>query len=344
MQGFSIIIVTWNALHHLQRFLPSVVQTQYHEYEIIISDNASTDGSADWVRSEYPEIKIVTHEENYGYCGGNNRAVDAAHYNTLVFLNNDVAVEPDWLQHVAKLMADNPLIDAVQPRIRSYENPEQFEYAGAAGGFIDKLGYPYCRGRIFDTVESDNNQYDKATPIFWASGAALVIKKTIFTTLGGFEESFEFHMEEIDLCWRLQLRGRQVWYCPNSVVYHLGGGSLSADNPRKVYYNFRNNLLMLVRNHPSRHLFRNMLLRLLLDDVATIRFLTRGKFTHALAVIKAFFGFLRRLPKAMHYRRGNDVNSSILVEPSNYSILWQYFVRKKGNYNDLPGHDYVHSR
>jgi GT2 family glycosyltransferase len=342
MQGFSIIIVTWNGLHHLKRFLPSVVQTKYTDFEIIIADNASTDGSAEWINSRFPEVKVISYDINHGYCGGNNRAVTAATYDTLVFLNNDVQVPENWLEPVARLMAGNRLIDAVQPRIRAAEHPDSFEYAGAAGGFVDKFGYPFCRGRLFDTVEIDKNQYNTATPIFWASGAALFVKKSTFLSLGGFEESFEFHMEEIDLCWRLQLRGKQVWYCPESVIYHLGGGSLPNDSPRKTYYNFRNNLLMLVRNHPSKGFIRCLLIRLILDDVATARFLLNGKPSHAFAVIKAFFGFLRRLPEALLHRKREPINTPVLVDLCYYSILWQYFVKKKNYFSELPDTDYIH--
>lgn len=343
MVGFSIIIVTWNALHHLKRFLPSVAATDFPQFEIILADNASTDGSAEWVAENYPDVRVVTFDKNYGYCGGNNRAVPHATFNTLIFLNNDVEVSSDWLQPISKLLAGNPVIDAVQPKLRSLAEPEKFEYAGAAGGLLDKLGYPFCRGRIFDATERDDNQYSRATPIFWASGAALVIKKNIFQEMGGFEESFEFHMEEIDLCWRLQLRGRQVWYCPDSVVYHLGGGSLESDNPRKIYYNFRNNLLMLVRNHPSKGLLRVIFMRLFLDKVAAFRLLLQGKPTHTLAIFRAIMAFFKQLPAARVHRKQAGVNRHLQVPLCNFSIIWQYFVRKKKYYHELPGKDYIHT-
>ncbi|MCH8494865.1 MAG: glycosyltransferase family 2 protein [Balneolales bacterium] len=337
MNSFSIIIVSWNALHHLKRFLPSVTETSHPRFEIILADNASTDASTGWVGENYPSVRVVKLDKNYGYCGGNNRAAKHARFDNLIFLNNDVSVEANWLQPIDKLLASNSQIAAIQPKLRSVEVPDEFEYAGAAGGFIDRYGYPYCRGRIFDTTEKDTAQYDQSSPIFWASGAALCVKKSIFNQLGGFEESFEFHMEEIDLCWRIQLSGKQVWYCPQSVVYHLGGGSLPPDNPRKVYYNFRNNLLMLVRNHPSKGLFRCMIVRLALDDVATARFLSQGKFRHAMSVIHAFFAFLRRLPSAFKFRSTHQVNNPIAVPPSTYSILWQYFVKNRKGFRDLPG-------
>src|SRR5690606_29011735 len=220
----------------------------------------------------------ISLDQNYGYCGGNNRAAKHAKHDNIIFLNNDVEVTPNWLDPIERMLDSNSSIAVIQPKIRSWKQRTHFEYAGAAGGFIDKNGYPFCRGRIFDTVEEDLGQYDEATPIFWASGAALVVKRTIFHQMDGFYEPFEFHMEEIDLCWRIQLAGKQIWYCPDSVVYHLGGGSLSADNPQKTYYNFRNNLIMLARNLPSRFLIFNILRRLDLDGLAAFKFLMSGKF------------------------------------------------------------------
>ncbi|MDX1638444.1 MAG: glycosyltransferase family 2 protein, partial [Balneolaceae bacterium] len=201
MHSFSIIIVSWNALNHLKTFLPSVAETDYPDFEIILADNASTDGSAEWVEARYPGVKVVSLDNNYGYCGGNNRGANYAGGDILLFLNNDVKVAPDWLLELDKCITTHSEAAVFQPKIRSFSNPEEFEYAGAAGGFLDKYGYPFCRGRIFDTVEKDSGQYDLATDIFWASGAALAIRKERFEEVGGFDEDFEFHMEEIDLCW-----------------------------------------------------------------------------------------------------------------------------------------------
>ncbi|MDZ7693908.1 MAG: glycosyltransferase family 2 protein [Balneolaceae bacterium] len=265
MHSFSIIIVSWNALQHLKIFLPSVAKTQYREMEIILADNASDDGSAEWVAAHYPEVKIVTFDQNYGYCGGNNRGARHAAGEILVFLNNDVEVEPDWIGHLDDCFREHPEAAAIQPKMRSYSNPAEFEYAGAAGGFIDKYGYPFCRGRVFDTVEKDTGQYDASSEIFWASGAALAIRKKQFEAIGGFDEDFKFHMEEIDLCWQLWNRGHSVRYCPQSVVYHLGGGSMPMGSPRKVYYNYRNNLKMLWKNsqlpNPALAIFHSVRIR-----------------------------------------------------------------------------------
>jgi GT2 family glycosyltransferase len=298
---FSIIIVTWNALDHLKRFLPSVANTNYPNFEIIIADNASRDGSADWVRKYYPECKIVTFDRNHGYCGGNNRAASYAGGDILLFLNNDVEVESDWLKPLAERFT-NPDIGISQPKLRSFEKREMFEYAGAAGGMIDWMGYPFCRGRIFDTVEKDHGQYDQVAEIFWASGAAFAIRKDLFRQAGGFDEDFEFHMEEIDLCWRCHKLGTQIIFEPKSIVYHLGGGSLPMGSPRKVYYNYRNNLLMLTKNL-DRYLIPKIFFRLSLDGISGIRSLLMGKPEETMAIIRAHFAFYGMLGNTIKKRK-----------------------------------------
>jgi GT2 family glycosyltransferase len=314
----------------LQKFLPTVVRTNHPRFEIILADNASTDGSSEWVKTQFPDVNIVNLDKNYGYCGGNNRAVKHARYDTLVFLNNDVAVDPDWLNSIDIMLADNPDIAAVQPKIRSFNQPDHFEYAGAAGGFIDTMGFPFCRGRIFDTLEKDRGQYNTASPIFWASGAALVIRKDIFVQLDGFYEPFEFHMEEIDLCWRIQLLGKQIWYCPDSLVYHLGGGSLPSDDPRKTFYNFRNNLIMIARNLPEKWRFFIILNRLELDGLAGFQFLFKGQFKNIFAIIKAHFAFYGHLGQIHSWRRSQDVSKfkplNNLPGTLNGSVIMSYFL------------------
>jgi GT2 family glycosyltransferase len=341
MQSYSIIIVTWNALNHLKTFLPSVVKTDHASYEIILADNASTDESVNWVTQNYPQVRIATLDKNYGYCGGNNRATKFARYENLIFLNNDVEVTSDWLKPIDRMLNRSSKIGAIQPKIRSWQDRDRFEYAGAAGGFLDKHGFPFCRGRIFDTVEVDSGQYDNDIPIFWASGAALVVRKTLFNDVGGFEESFQYHMEEIDLCWRLQRMGKEVWYCHESVVYHLGGGSLSFDNPLKTYYNFRNNLMMLARNLPSRGLFIRILFRLDLDGLAGLHYLRRGQIRNVIAVIRAHFAFYKRISTIRRYRKNqkNELHTFIpLTELSgtwNNSIIWNYFILRRKIFSDL---------
>jgi GT2 family glycosyltransferase len=333
MQSFSIIIVSWNALEHLKTFLPSVCDTSYPKFEIILADNASSDDSAAWVRTHFPQVRVVSLDKNYGYCGGNNRAAGQARYDNLVFLNNDVEVSSDWLIPVARMLSDQPNVAVIQPKLRSYVQKSHFEYAGAAGGFLDAYGYPFCRGRLFDTVEEDLGQYDTATPIFWASGAAMVIRRRIFEECGGFEERFEFHMEEIDLCWRVQHMGKQVWYCPQSVVYHLGGGSLPTNSARKVFYNFRNNLWMIRRNLNGLALWKVLLVRAILDDLAVFRFVIAGEFKLGISANTAsFLGNLSRIQKPVR------TSENALYKPELYqkSIVYQYFIRKVKRYSDLP--------
>jgi len=337
LKGFSIIIVTWNGLHHLKTFLPSVCDTKYPDFEIILADNASTDGTVEWVKKNFPEVIISTFDDNYGYCGGNNRAVAGASKEILLFLNNDVKVHPDWLHGINNCFAKDELIGAVQPKLLSYTEPDHFEYAGAAGGFIDKFGYPYCRGRIFETVEKDEKQYDESSEIFWASGAALAIKKDLFIQLHGFDEDFEFHMEEIDLCWRVHRSGSKVFFTPESTVFHLGGGSLAMGSPRKVYYNFRNNLFMLWKNYSTSELFLRFPIRLKLDVIAAWKSLLSGNSSDFLAIAKAHLHFFAGIIKVHAKRRDGLANKpKDLVGKSSFSIIWQYFISGKKKFNQLP--------
>jgi len=339
LPGFSIIIVTWNALHHLKEFLPSVAATNYKYYEIIIADNASDDGSAEWVTTNFPDVKVVSLDKNYGYCGGNNRAVPFAENDILIFLNNDVRVEKNWLRELA-FVFENEKTAAAQPKIKSLTEPNKFEYAGAAGGFIDKYGYPFCRGRMFEEVEPDIGQYDDETEIFWASGAALAVRRELFIETGGFDEDYEFHMEEIDLCWRLQNRGWIIKYCPKSVVYHLGGGSLPMHSPRKVYYNFRNSLFTLWKNYSSSTLLLRFLPRLILDIVAAVRSLLTGNFGEFEAIARAHIDFLRGFPR-IHQKRKDELKSrSKESDPATIvqkNIVLDYFLRGKKSYREFMG-------
>jgi GT2 family glycosyltransferase len=325
----SIIIVTWNGLHHLKKYLPSVVETNYPNFEIIIADNASDDGTATWIENNYPGCKIAELKKNFGYAGGNNRAAKQAEGEIILFLNNDVKVTPKWLNPIAEAFQD-PEVAIVQPKIRAERSPEMFEYAGAAGGFIDWLGYPFCRGRIFDTIENDNGQYDNKTHIFWASGAAFAIQKEVFNELEGFDEEFEFHMEEIDLCWRTLKSGYNAVYIPESTVYHYGGGSLPENSPRKVFYNFRNNLLMLTKNLDN-YLVPKIFTRLVLDGLTGIKFLFEGKPENTFAIIKAHFSFYAHLHSAVNKRTDYPVSNRQLVTRKlifKKLIPVQYFLAK----------------
>lgn len=337
MNSFSIVIVTWNALEHLKTFLPSVTETDYPEFEIIIADNASADGSKEWIQSNYPEVKIATFDANYGYCGGNNRAVPYARNEILIFLNNDVEVEKNWLHGLNKSFQKDH-IAAAQPKMLSYTDKDTFEYAGAAGGFIDNYGYPFCRGRIFDEVEEDLGQYQDTAELFWASGAALAVRKELFVDLGGFDEDFEFHMEEIDLCWRLQNLGHKIEYAPDSVVYHLGGGSLPMGSPRKVYYNFRNSLFMLWKNYSGPALWKRLPVRLVLDVVAAYKTLLSGNPKEWWAIAKAHIHFGLNI-FSVHKKRSKLQKHRVTPsEPStmiNVSIIWQHFIKGINKFSEL---------
>lgn len=337
---FSIIIVTWNALHHLKTFLPSVREHSGNNCEIIIADNASTDGTSDWVCKNYHEVRVVTLDRNYGYCGGNNRAVPHARSDNLIFLNNDVEVTPDWTGPMKQIFDSHSDIAAVQPKMLSWKNRRYFEYAGAAGGLLDRFAYPFCRGRIFDTLETDEGQYDNEADIAWASGAAFAIRKDLFLQCGGFDESFEFHMEEIDLCWQLWNRGYRIRYTPDSVVYHLGGGSLPAESPRKLYFNYRNNLKMIWKNSATGTLAAKITARLTLDMISLVHFLAGLKFKECYAVIRAHLHFYRSIPQLTKQRK-NLVSRRVTKDDGRVlaplSIIRHYFLANRNTYQQLPG-------
>lgn len=338
MVKISVIIVSWNALEHLKTFLPSVMHTEYEPFEVILADNASTDGSASWVEEHYPGVAIERLDKNYGYCGGNNRAAAQADGEILLFLNNDVKVDPGWLGPIAKQFEDDETVGAVQPKMLDYSHPNRFEYAGAAGGFIDRYGYPFCRGRIFNAIEEDFGQYDQPSPIFWASGAALAIRSSLFERYGGFDETFEFHMEEIDLCWRLWNQGYQVRYCPDSVVYHLGGGSLPMDSPRKVYYNYRNNLVMLLKNLSANTVVPRFVIRYKLDVLSAFRSLMLGELRTFEAIVKAHASFWKRFGKVLEQRKQCLAERTVTTDPDlmlDLSLVWHYFIRGKKTFQKL---------
>ena len=308
MATFSIIILNWNGLKHLKTFLPSVVATDYPDVEILLADNASTDESLSWVKAHFPHVRILAFDANHGYCRGNNLAAKEATGDFLIFLNNDVKVDGGWLLPLKNVFERYPKTAAVQPKMLSYLQPTHFEYAGAAGGMLDRLGFPYCRGRTFSGVERDEGQFDHyPETIFWASGAAMCVRRELFEEAGGFDERFEFHMEEIDLCWRLQRMGYEIRVAPDSVVWHLGGGSLHRDDPRKLYYNFRNNLIMLTKNMSMFEEDLNrinaiplpvlLLIRSFIDGAIALSFILRGKPTHYLSIARAYLHFYQNLPK-----------------------------------------------
>lgn len=330
----AVVILNWNGKKYLEKFLPSVIASTYPNLEIVLGDNASTDESVIFVKEKYPSIRIISTFKNLGFAGGYNHVLTLVNADYYVLLNSDVEVANDWIEPVIALMESDPMIAAAQPKILSYKDKTEFEYAGGAGGFLDRYGYAFCRGRIFDALEKDKGQYNQASEIFWASGAAFFIRKSVWDLSGGLDHHFFAHMEEIDLCWRLKNKGYKIMYCPEGRVYHVGGGSLGVENPYKTYLNFRNNLVMLQKNLPPGKSFRIIFIRFWLDLLSVVKYLLQGNPQNALAVSKAHFYFFgninRNRPKINHNR--DTFNAAGLYQKS---IVWQYFVKKIKRFSDL---------
>ena len=330
----SVIIVSWNARPLLKQCLPSVVATDYPNFEIVLADNRSTDGSAAWVATEFPAAKIVRHPKNWLFARGNNAAVPHATGEYIVLLNNDVEVPPGWLRPLVDVMERNLDVGAVQPKLLQYDDRDRFEYAGASGGFLDRLGYPFTRGRVVDTMERDRGQYDDARDVFWATGAALCLRRTAFEAVGGLDERFEMHMEEIDLCWRLHRQGYRVRVEPSSTVYHIGGASLPQGDPRKTYYNFRNSLLMLYKNLPASVWRRVFAQRLALDTAAAVKALGTGSVDEATAIVRAYRD-AHRMRSFYTTQRPASVEHAVLP-PYRGVIPIDYFLRGRRTFDALP--------
>lgn len=334
----AVVILNYNGKKYLEQFLPSVLASEYDNLQVIIGDNASTDDSIAFLQERYPQVPIIRNEENYGFAGGYNRILERVQADYFVLLNSDVEVSKDWIQPVIALMEKDAHIAASQPKILSYKNKQVFEHAGAAGGFIDKFGFCFCRGRIFFSVEEDKGQYQEATEIFWASGAALFIRAERYREMGGLDADFFAHMEEIDLCWRLKNKGYSIYYCPYSTVYHVGGGTLEYDNPRKIYLNFRNNLVMMQKNIPGFwNAFSILFIRFWFDLAAYLRFISEGKWSHAWAVNKAHTHFLLGIFKVINKRL--KVQRALQDQPVSAlyskSIVLDYFFYKKTVFSSL---------
>ena len=328
----AVVILNWNGKSFLTKFLPSVINFS-EQADIIVADNASTDNSVGYLNENFPTVKTLLLDQNYGFAGGYNQAlkqVDAEYY---VLLNSDVEVTENWLAPLLVLLEKDPTIAACQPKIKAYHNKSHFEYAGAAGGFLDKYGYPFCQGRIFDTVEKDTNQYPECAEVFWASGAALFIKAKAYHEIGGLDEFYFAHMEEIDLCWRLKNRGYRIMFCPTSTVYHVGGGTLNKINPKKTFLNFRNSLLTLHKNLPKNGRLSKIIIRLCLDALAAVKFLIEGKPTHVWAIIRAHFSFYSAITQNIAKR--HPVEHPNLVGMMNISIVKEYFINKKKTFDKL---------
>ncbi|MHA3787830.1 glycosyltransferase family 2 protein [Flavobacterium hauense] len=323
MNSIAVVILNWNGKSLLEQFLPSV--TKYSaEAAIYVADNASTDDSLAFVKANYPEIKIIENKGNFGYAKGYNVALQEVEEDIYALINSDIEVTEGWLQPILSLFEHDSETAIVQPKILDYKNKTHFEYAGAAGGFIDKYGFPFCRGRIFDTIEEDKGQYNDTSQIFWASGACFFIRKETFRALKGFDADFFAHQEEIDLCWRAFNTNHKIMFCSESVVYHVGGATLTMGSPRKTFLNFRNSLWMMLKNLPTSKLFPVLFVRLSLDGIAGIRHLLRGEFSHLWAILKSHFYFYL---KFFHFlnKRGSKQYANYYKTKS---IVYLYFIRK----------------
>ena len=334
MSVAAVIILNYNGVHFLEKFLPSVV-AHSQGYRLIVADNASTDHSRAFLAKAYPQIEVLPFDHNHGFAQGYNLALRNIDNPYSILLNSDVEVTSEWIEPVLEIMERDSRVVAAQPKVRSYHQPDHFEHAGAAGGYIDRLGYPFCRGRIFDRVELDAGQYDNSVPVFWASGACFFVRTEVFRRLGGFDPLFHAHMEEIDLCWRLQATNHKVCYQPRSVVYHVGGGTMPATNPRKTYLNFRNSTGMLYKNTPARQLWGRVLLKLSLDGIAALRFLLEGKAPDARAVLRAMFDFVRhrRVWRESRRRVPQKMGNSLVMMPR--LLVVERYLKGKTTFSDL---------
>lgn len=337
MMKVAIVILNWNGADMLRKFLPSVLASANGVADVIVADNASTDNSISVVREEFSAVGLIELDKNYGFADGYNKALAQVEAEYVVLLNSDVEVQNGWIEPMVDYLDKNRDVAACQPKILSYRRKDMFEYAGACGGMIDYLGYPFCRGRIFDTVETDNGQYDSVLDIFWATGAALMIRLDDYKAVGGLDGRFFAHMEEIDLCWRLRSRNRRIVCVPQSVVYHVGGATLKKENPRKTYLNFRNNLLMLYKNLPEERLNVLLFVRMVLDGVAAVQFLLKFQWGNFKAIIDAHNSYRKMRHDFTADRRRNleETKLRLIPERFNRSILFEYYFKGHKKYSDL---------
>lgn len=331
MDQIAIAILNWNGRHWLEKFLPNVVSCSM-PHRVYVIDNASTDSSLDYLNKEFPQVGIVKLDKNYGFAKGYNLGLKQINAEYFVLLNSDVEVTPNWIQPVIEQFELFPEAAAIQPKLLDYNNKEYFEYAGAAGGMIDAYGIPFCRGRVFEYLEKDEKQFDKPSKIFWASGAAFFVKSKVFWAVDGFDADFFAHMEEIDLCWRIQNQGYSVMYCPNSKVYHVGGGTLNKINPHKFFLNFRNSLWMLLKNLPTNKLISTIFIRLCFDGVAAIKLAISGKPVMLWVVLKAHFIFYKTLLKTYQKRKTVE---NLPNEMYKKSLIKAVFINKLKTYQQI---------
>lgn len=334
----AVVILNWNGKSFLEKFLPGIHQSCKGIADLVVADNASTDDSIDFLERHYPSVRIIKLPKNNGYTGGYNEALQKVSNEYYVLLNSDVEVKDNWISPVLNLMDSNPAIAACQPKILSQSHPDEFEYAGAGGGFIDKFGFPFCRGRIFQSIEKDNGQYDDDSRIFWATGACMFIRSSCFHELNGFDNAFFAHMEEIDLCWRLQNAGYEIWYCGKSQVYHVGGGTLPKNNPKKTYYNFRNNLFLLYKNLAPEKFWKVLLFRMLIDTIAAIKFLFSNGWKDSSAVFQAHRDF-QKGKKMYDQHRLQQKRLDFQQTKGIYhkSIVFSYYLAGCKKFSELKG-------
>jgi len=334
----AVVILNWNGLNWLKQFIPILVEnTAQNDADLIVADNASTDESLNFLKENHPEIQLIILEKNYGFAEGYNRALDYIEHPYSILLNSDVEVSKNWIRPLVNKLESSDKIAACQPKIKDFNNKDYFEYAGASGGFIDYLAYPFCRGRLFDNLEKDEGQYDDDISIFWATGACLAIKTDIYKEMGGLDNSFFAHMEEIDLCWRLKSRAYDIYVVPQSVVYHVGGGTLSKIKAQKTYLNFRNNLYILYKNLPSKKFVRIFIFRLILDGIAASKFLFSGQISHTFAILKAHFVFYTSFGRFKAKRKINLAKTKIqnIPEIRSNSIIKDVFIKQKTKFSEL---------
>lgn len=330
----AVVILNWNGSSFLRKFLPSVLQHIRPDVRVIVADNDSKDDSVSMLKSEFPQVEIIRNETNGGFAKGYNDALAKVEAEYYILLNSDIEVTPGWIDPVIKLMDSDRSIAACQPAIRSYHAPEYYEYAGAAGGFIDEFGYPFCRGRLFTELEKDHGQYEDTREIFWATGACLFVRADLFREYGGFDEDFFAHMEEIDFCWRMKHNGYKIMVCPESKVYHVGGGTLPKKSSFKTYLNMRNNITLLYKNLPSERLVFVFMSRLLLDGVAAFKFLIDGGFGDFWAVMRAHMSFYRHFGKHRHKR--SLIKHRYVSQVYKGNIVIDYFLGGVKHFSQIP--------
>lgn len=333
----AVVILNWNGRHFLERFLPSVLASDWGNLRVIVADNASTDDSVAFVKTNYPSIELLQNTTNEGFAGGYNWALRLVESDYYVLLNSDVAVTPNWIAPVIARMEADSKIAACQPKLLSHARPDSFEYAGACGGWIDALGYPFSRGRVFDTCEPDKGQYETAVPCFWATGAALFVRARLYHELGGLDPYFFAHQEEIDFCWRAQLAGYKVYAVPASVVYHVGGGTLPRGNSRKVLLNFRNNLIMMAKNLPFDELCWKLPFRFMLDGVAAWKAMLSGDGGYFVAIFRAHLQFVWWLVAGRKASVYPAKRASVKLGVFSGSVVWAYFIRRQHEFSKIMG-------